>query len=96
MQVLIDQNEYFKKVMNRYRYFVGDEQARLAYEARQKYLHDQASYLADARDAGREEGREEGKLEVAQNLLDLGLTVEQIAQATALSVGEIEELAGSD
>jgi hypothetical protein len=41
MQVLIDQNEYFKKVLDRYKYFASDEQARLVYEARQKFLHEQ-------------------------------------------------------
>jgi predicted transposase/invertase (TIGR01784 family) len=95
MQVLIDQNEYFKKVMDRYKYFASDEQARLAYEARQKFLHDQASYLADAKDAGWEEGREEGKLEVARNLLALGLPAEQVVQATGLSIEEVEDLDGS-
>jgi predicted transposase/invertase (TIGR01784 family) len=105
MQVLIDENEYFKKVMNRYKYFVGDEQARLAYEARQKYLHDQASYLADAREAGMEmgleegmekgmeKGRKEGKLEVARNMIALGLSIEQVVQATTLSAGEVEAIA---
>jgi predicted transposase/invertase (TIGR01784 family) len=99
MHVLIDQNEYFKKVMDRYRYFVSDEQARLAYESRQKFLHDQASNIAEARDLGLEEGRvqgrEEEKMEIASNLHSLGFSTEQIVQATGLSVKEVEELAGS-
>lgn len=106
MQVLIDQEELFRKAMDRYRYFVGDEQARLAYEARQKFLHDQASYLADARDEGREIGREEGKaeglaegvprgrregkLEIADTMKNLGFTTEQILEVTGLSESELE------
>jgi len=60
MEILIDNNEYFKKALNRYKYFVADEQARLAYEARQKFLHDQASNIADAREKGWSEGHLEG------------------------------------
>jgi predicted transposase/invertase (TIGR01784 family) len=41
---------------------------------------------------GKEEGITEGKRETALNLLSMGLTVEQISQATNLSIKEIESL----
>jgi len=100
MKILIDNNEYYKQAMKRYEYFVADEQARLAYEARQKFLHDQASYLGDARQEGHAEGLQKGiakgerkkALETAEKLLPSGLSLEQIAEATGLSVEEVKSI----
>ena len=58
------------------------------------------SFEMDARRAGIQEGMQAGiaqgshqaKLETAKNLLDLGLSVENIAQATGLSREEVENL----
>ena len=44
---------------------------------------------------GRAEGRAEGKLEIARNLLEMGLPLTQIAAATGLSCEEIEQLRSS-
>jgi predicted transposase/invertase (TIGR01784 family) len=41
---------------------------------------------------GMEQGVEKGKLETARNLKMMGLSIEQIAQATGLSIRNIEEL----
>ena len=45
-----------------------------------------------AQEKGREEGREEGTKKVAINLLRMGLSVEQVAQATELSLEQIQKL----
>ena len=49
-----------------------------------------------AKEEGREEGREEGvakeKLATAKRLLGMGLTQEQVAKGTGLSIKEIEKL----
>ena len=51
---------------------------------------------AEGKEEGRAEGRAEGmsqrSLEIARNLLSLGLPVDQITQATGLTEEEIEEL----
>lgn len=44
------------------------------------------------KEKGKEEGREDTKLEIASNLLSLGLPMEQIVKATGLSEAEVEEL----
>ena len=50
----------------------------------------------EGRKEGRKEGREEGKKETVINLLKLGvLPIEQIAEATGLSVMEIENVKSS-
>lgn len=79
----------------------ADEEARYWAEAREKALHDEATLLLEAREEGREEGRQEGRqegrLESARNtalhLIQLGLLSDvQIAQATGLSVAQVEAL----
>lgn len=49
-----------------------------------------------AKEEGREEGREEGvakeKLATAKRLLGMGLTQEQVAKGTGLSIEDIERL----
>ena len=50
----------------------------------------------EGREEGRKEGREEGiakeKLATAKRLLGMGLTQEQVAKGTGLSIEEIERL----
>ena len=41
---------------------------------------------------GREEGREEEKRSIARNLKSMGLSVQQISQASGLTLEEIEQL----
>ena len=52
--------------------------------------------IETAKEEGREEGREEGvakeKLATAKRLLGMGLTQEQVATGTGLSIEEIERL----
>ena len=64
-------------------------------QARQEYRF-MSGFEMDAREEGRSEGFSDGsrqaKLETAKNLLDLGLSVENIAQATGLSREEVENL----
>ena len=46
----------------------------------------------EGRIEGREEGREEGIILVAQNLKRMGMTNEQIQQATGLTLNEIDQI----
>ena len=46
--------------------------------------------LKEGRKEGLKEGRNEERKNIARNMKSLGLTVEQIAQATGLSASEIE------
>ena len=82
----------------------ADEKTRELAERREKALKDEAMFLNEAKKIGREEGRKEGlkegrkegKKETAINLLKLGvLPIDQIAEATGLSVREIENVKSS-
>lgn len=73
-----------EKAMDALQFLSQNPEARRLYEARQKYLHDEASMLEGARKAG--------IIEVAKNMLDLNLDIATIAKATGLSEQEIIQL----
>jgi predicted transposase/invertase (TIGR01784 family) len=57
-----------------------------------KYVVDTQSKVVQAKREGRKEGRQERDREIVRNLKQLGTSVEQIAQATGLSLKEIAAL----
>ena len=50
------------------------------------------SAMQDATDRGRTEGEEKAKIKIAHNLKTIGMSVENIAQVTGLSIAEIQNL----
>jgi len=77
--------------------FYMDEQERKRYEAAWEYESDRLSMISESERKGIERGLTEGEargshqkaLETARNLLQFGLSVENIAQATGLSQEEV-------
>ncbi|NFE95405.1 Rpn family recombination-promoting nuclease/putative transposase [Clostridium botulinum] len=63
----------------------NDKKQRELYEMRAKILKDKASALNEAE----RKGVEQGKIEVAKNLLKMGLSVDQILIGTGLTIEEI-------
>ena len=80
--------------------FYLDEQERKRYEAAWEYESDRLSMISESERKGLErgkslglaEGSRQAKLETAKNLLHLGLSRENIAQATGLTKAEVEAL----
>ena len=84
--------------------FYLDEQERKRYEAAWEYESDRLSMINESERKGLERGRAEGeargkaegsrqaKLETAKNLLQFGLSVQKIAQATGLIKEDVEAL----
>lgn len=79
----------------------SNEQARSEYRFISGFEMDARYYgrqegLEEGRQAGMQVGREqgftEGVMQTAKNLLDIGLSVENISKATGLSCNEIERL----
>jgi predicted transposase/invertase (TIGR01784 family) len=68
--------------------FLNDKEAFRAYQMREMAMSDWTSGINHAK----REGRLEVKREIARNLKKIGVPFEQIAQATGLSVEEIEKL----
>ncbi|WP_427179709.1 Rpn family recombination-promoting nuclease/putative transposase [Paenibacillus sp. TC-CSREp1] len=85
-----------KKAMSVLEFLSQDEQARQEYEARQKFLRDEASMIEGAREEGLKEGIKEGEAEskrkIALNMLALGLDEEIIMKATGLSSSELKNI----
>ncbi|WP_410513074.1 Rpn family recombination-promoting nuclease/putative transposase [Paenibacillus sp. BR2-3] len=73
-----------EKAMDTLQYLSQDSEARRLYEARQKYLHDEASMLESAEIAGIKK--------VAKNMLAMNLDISTIAKATGLTEQEINAL----
>ena len=82
----------------------ADPKTRQLIEERENAARNYASAIADAKFEGMEEGEKIGlekgkaegekiaKVETAKNLLKIGLTVDQIAQATGLSIEDVSNL----
>ncbi|WP_420827401.1 hypothetical protein [Halochromatium glycolicum] len=78
-------HEPVQQAINRIRELSADEEARRQAFVSERALHDEVSFLNEARREGREE--------VAQNLIALKLlTDEQIAAASGLSEAEVKAL----
>jgi predicted transposase/invertase (TIGR01784 family) len=92
MYVLLKNDVTLQEAQKRYNNFIKDEQARLAYQARSMFLHDQASLMGEEREEGREEGRSSALKESARRMKTMGMSDEQIAQALGLSVEEIDKI----
>lgn len=76
--------------------FNWTEQELESYDAAVKREMDYRSQMQTAEDKGRSEGMVEGKIEVARNLLKLGLSIEQISLATGLSADQINGIKAHD
>ncbi|MDI6791980.1 MAG: Rpn family recombination-promoting nuclease/putative transposase [bacterium] len=48
--------------------------------------------IEEGRKEGREEGRKEGRKEAANNMIEFGMKIEDIAKITGLAINEIEEI----
>lgn len=85
-----------KKAMDTLEFLSQDAATRMEYEARMKYLRDEASRMNGAKAEGIAEGLATGEhkkaVEVAKNMLRIGLEVKIISQVSGLSEQEILKL----
>ena len=81
-----------KAIFDRLEYVAS--QANLTKEERARLEEDWKNYndYFNTLDTAKKEGVEEGKLLIARNLKTMGLPSESIAQATGLTIEEIENL----
>lgn len=92
IEMLAEKNKDIKKAYDLLQIISKDEKARMLYEARQAEISDQLTRIKSAEQKGREEGATEKALRVAENLLKMGLNVEQIATAAELPMEKVIEL----
>jgi predicted transposase/invertase (TIGR01784 family) len=104
MEELAKEDPAMLKALTTMEFLKQDEEARQLYEARQKWLHDYASAIGEARDKGRAEGIVEGRaessaegrkerdMEFARQLLAEGEPLERVARLTGLSPLVLQQL----
>ena len=68
-----------------------DEEVRTRYREEGK-AEGRAEGKAEGRAEGKAEGKAEGRVETARNLLQMGLELDKISQATQLSLDEIRTI----
>lgn len=88
VELAMKENEQVKKANEEYEYLTGDAAERRLAFLRDKAIRDEKSMIQGARD----EGKKEKQLEIAQKLLKLGISIEDIQKATELSIEEINKL----
>ncbi|MFC0213318.1 hypothetical protein ACFFK0_12790 [Paenibacillus chartarius] len=81
-----------KKPMDTLEFLRQDAAAKTAYNARMKALSDEKSRIEGAMQEGRTVGIEEVKAKIAAKLLAMGMDIQIVAEATELSVEEIQTL----
>ena len=90
------ENKEIKKANDEYEYLTGEaEERRLAF-LRDKAIRDEKSMREAGREEGKQEGREEGErkkqIEIAKELLKMGMKIEEIERATKLTKEQIEKI----
>ncbi len=83
-----NKNETLKKARIEMNYLTGDAEVRRLAELREKWEMDRVSAINHATRVE----MEKGIIKTAQNLIKMGMPIEQIVKATGLSEEEIEKI----
>jgi predicted transposase/invertase (TIGR01784 family) len=96
MEMIAKDDKEIKEAYDYLQVISKDREKRMVYEARQAWLMDQRTREKVAREEGMREGIQEGaekeKINIAKNLLSVGMAIADIAKVTGLMVEEIEKL----
>ena len=104
MKMLAHENPEIEKAYDALQDLSNDEAIRHEAQQREMYLQNEMAINEERYEQGMKEGKEqgikegkeqgikEGKIEIAKNLLSIHLPLEQISNATGLSIDEIKEL----
>lgn len=84
----MNQDPILQKAMNNWERMSQDSSFRQAYEAREKALMDEAAKFAYAE----QKGIEKGKIQLIRGMHKNGMSIEDIAKFTNLSIEEIRNI----
>ena len=96
-----EKNDKLKKARIEMNYLTGEAEVRRLAELREKWEMDRISAINHATRKGKEErkgrterksGRKEKSIEIAKEMLKIGIPIEQVIQATKLKKEEIEKI----
>ena len=88
LKELMSLDTAIEKAEQKIEYLSSDEEAMRIYYERERSLHERANMISSAE----ARGVEKGKLEIAKNLLDMKISIEQIVLATGLTEEEINKI----
>ncbi|MBZ9622182.1 Rpn family recombination-promoting nuclease/putative transposase [Clostridium sp. FP2] len=92
MEMLAEKNKDIKKAYNLLQIISKDEKARMLYEARQAEISDQLTRIKSAEEKGIEKGATEKAIKVAEKMIIKGLSIDDIAEITELTVESLLEI----
>ncbi|MCL2079974.1 MAG: Rpn family recombination-promoting nuclease/putative transposase [Oscillospiraceae bacterium] len=84
LDMIAERNPQIRKAVGVLKELSADERTRMLFDEREKARRDVASRMAGA--------RRDGHIDVAKNLVKMGMTIDSIIQATGLSKEEIKSL----
>jgi predicted transposase/invertase (TIGR01784 family) len=84
LKELVDMDVDIKKAEEKIEYLSSDPKTLELYKARERSLHERANMISSA--------QEEKAIKIAENFLRMGLTAEQVAEGSELSLKEVEKL----
>ena len=87
-----EKNEILVKARIQMKYLTGEAELRRLADLREKWEMDRISGINYATRVGREEGAKEKGIEIAKEMLNMGMTKEQVQKATKLTKEEVEEI----
>ncbi|MBC8061306.1 MAG: PD-(D/E)XK nuclease family transposase [Clostridiaceae bacterium] len=88
LEMLSERNIEIKKAYNILQVMSKDKDARALYLAREMAIHDEATRIEEAE----ERGKKESSINIAKNLINIGLDEEAIVNATGLTIEEVAKL----
>jgi predicted transposase/invertase (TIGR01784 family) len=92
MEMLAEKNKDIKKAYGLLQIISKDEKARMLYEARQAEISDQLTRIKSAEEKGIEKGATEKAIKVAEKMIIKGLSMDDIAEITELTVERLIEI----
>jgi predicted transposase/invertase (TIGR01784 family) len=90
LNMLSERNENIGKAAGVLMKLSADEKFRFEALAREKAIRDETSRIASAKKEGKLEGERDARMEIARNLISLGLPIDSIMKTTGLSEEEIK------
>ena len=88
IEMLAEKNKDIKKAYDLLQIISKDEKARMLYESRQAEISDQLTRIKFAE----EKGANDKGVRVAENLLRMGLNIEQVSSAAEISIEKVKQI----
>ena len=89
---IMEENKNIKKAIDELEQVSGNARLRRIAELKEKYIRDEQSSIEYAQDEGFRQGEKKEKIEIAKNLLQKKMSIQDIVEVTGLSIEEIEKL----